>query len=359
MRTCLIGVLTAVLGMLAGVAASPVPPKPTHFVAHRYDDTRVVFSLEKTFPDEPELRRRSLAQNPTRMPDPAAKLAGMTLWKMDESFWKRHARDLPGPVPGDRWVVEAGGLSTYHCTIENLAIAEVACSTAIVAIGQVDPAEQEAFKHVNEKHYLVVSEANHVAVPLSETGPAILKETPALSPTAKERLEAALQEQFQRELPKVRRAAASSYALMAQMGREHPWQLRDERLAQGEGKLFYDLQAFRLTPDGQLRYYVRAQWTLDRETAFLMSAWARPDRDMLLEAVSTRPSRWLRMNEFQSERLGLDDLGVVLNVFDYDGDGWGEVLIGQRLYDGFHINLLGYSEGQGFQRTGITYRYGC
>jgi hypothetical protein len=65
------------------------------------------------------------------------------------------------------------------------------------------------------------------------------------------------------------------------------------------------------------------------------------------------------MNEFQSERLGLDDLGVVLNVFDYDGDGWGEVLIGQRLYDGFDINLLGYSEGQGFQRTGITYRYGC
>jgi hypothetical protein len=90
-----------------------------------------------------------------------------------------------------------------------------------------------------------------------------------------------------------------------------------------------------------------------------MSAWARPDRDMLLEAVSTRPSRWLRMNEFQSERLGLDDLGVILNVFDYDGDGWGEVLIGQRLYDGFHIYLLEYSEGQGFQRTGIAYRYGC
>jgi hypothetical protein len=146
---------------------------------------------------------------------------------------------------------------------------------------------------------------------------------------------------------------------MTQMGREHPWQQHDERLARGEGKLFYDLQALRLTPDGQPRYYVRAQWTLDRETAFLMSAWARPDRDMLLEGVNTRPSRWLRLNEFQSERLGLDDLGVVLNVFDYDGDGWGEVLIGERLYDGFRIQLLEYSEGQGFRRTGIVYRYGC
>jgi len=66
-----------------------------------------------------------------------------------------------------------------------LRIAEVACGTTIVALGQVDPAEQEAFKNVNEKHYLVVSEANPVAVPPSETGPAILKETPALSPTAK------------------------------------------------------------------------------------------------------------------------------------------------------------------------------
>jgi hypothetical protein len=179
MRACLAGVLAAVWGMLAGVAASAVPPKPTHFVAHRYDDTRVVFSLEKTFPDEPELRRGSLAQNPTRMPDPAAKLAGMTLWKMDESFWKRHARDLPGPVPGDRWVIEAGGVSSYHCTIENLAIAEVACGTAIVAIGQVNPAEQEAFRHVNEKHYLAVSEANHVAVPPSGTGSALLGEPPS------------------------------------------------------------------------------------------------------------------------------------------------------------------------------------
>jgi hypothetical protein len=359
MRALAAVILATVLEISASHTALPAPPNPIHYIAHRYDDARVVFSLERTFQNEPELRRRSLAQNPTRLPDPAGRLAWMTLWKMGESFWERHLKDLPGPVPGDRWGLEAGGLATYHCTIEELAVAEVECGTAIVAIAQVNPAEQEAFKRVSEKHYLVVSEANHVAVPSSQVGPAILKVLPALSAGAVERLEAGLQEQFQRELPKVRKASAASYALMAQLGRQHPWQVRDERLERGEGKLSYDLQAFRLTPDGQPRYYVRAQWTLDRDIAFLMSAWARPDRDMLLEAVSTRPSRWQRMNEFQSERLGLDDLGVILNVFDYDGDGWGEVLIGQRLYEGFHIHLLEYSEGQGFRRTGIVYRYGC
>lgn len=359
MRIGLVGVLAAILGMLVSLPATPIPPNPTHFIAHRYDDSRVVFSLEKTFQDEPELLRRDLAQNPSRLPDPAAKLAGMSLWKMDDGFWKRHVKDLAGPLPGDRWVLEAGGLTTFHCTIERLAVAEIACGTAIVAIGQVDPAEQEAFKHLKERYYLVISEANHVAVPPPEAGPAILKEPLALSAGVTERLEASLQEQFLRELPRVRRASAASYALMARLGREHPWLDRDERLARSEGKLSYDLRAFRLSPDGQPRYFVRARWTLDGHTSFLMSAWVWPDRDMLVETVDSRPSEWLRMNEFQSERLGLNDLGIVLNVFDYDGDGWGEILIGQRRYEGFHMRLLKYLEGRGFRRTGVSYRYGC
>jgi hypothetical protein len=359
MRIVLAGVLAAVLGIHARPVTLPIPPNPSHFIAHRYDETRVVFSLEKTFQNEPELRRRNLAQNPSRLPDPVAKLAGMTLWQMEDIFWKQHFKDLPGPVPGDRWVLKAGGLATFHCTIEKLAIAEVACGTTIVAMGQVDSAEQEAFRHINEKHYLVISEANHVAVPPSEVGPAILRDPPALTADAKERLEASLQEQFLHELSRVRRVSAASYGLMARLGREHPWQDRDERLARSEGKLSYDLQALRLSPDEQPRYFVRAQWTLDKKTSFLMSVWLRPDRDMLVEAVNSRPSEWMRMNEFQSERLGLEDLGIVLNVFDYDGDGWGEILIGQRRYEGFHMHLLEYSEGRGFQRTGIAYRYGC
>jgi hypothetical protein len=339
-------------------AAFPAIP-PAYFIAHRYDATRVVFSLERTFRHDPDLRQRSLAHNPTRLPDPAARLGGMTLWSMDEEFWKQHAGELTGPAPGDRWIVKAGGLTEFHCTIERLAMAEISCGTAIVAIGQVDPAEQTAFKLVSERHYLVVSEASATSASPPQAGPALLKELPALAAEEKEKLEASLQEQFQRELPRVRRAAGASYALMARLGRMNSWQERDERLARGEGKLLYDLRALRLTPDGELRYYVRARWTLDGETAFLMSAWVRPDHNMFVESVYRRPSEWMRMNEFQSERLGLNDLGFILNVFDYDGDGWGEILIAQRRPDGFDMHLLEYSERRGLVRTGIGYRYGC
>ncbi len=358
MRAALVALLLVVLGVNAGPGAPQSSSRPGCFIAHRYDDSRVVFSVGKTVPGEPELKRRNLAQNPSRLPDPSAKLAGMTLWKMDEGFWKRHAGALPGPLPGDRWILQSGGVKTLHFTIERLVIAETECGTTIAALGVVDPAEQAVFRGLSEKHYLIISEASHTAGAPAEAGPAILKD-PVLGAEGKEKLEESLRERFERELPRIRRSAAPNYALMGRLGREHPWLERDQRLAQGEGKLSYDLQALRLTPEGQPLYFVRAQWTLDDKTAFLMSAWVRPDRDMQLDSVNTYPSEWLRMNEFQSERLGLDDLGAILNVFDYDGDGWGEILINQRRYEGYQMILLEYSEGQGFRRTGIGFRYGC
>ena len=90
-----------------------------------------------------------------------------------------------------------------------------------------------------------------------------------------------------------------------------------------------------------------------------MSVWVWPQHDMLVESVYSRPSEWMRMNEFQSERLGFNDLGTLLNVFDYDGDGWGEVLLAQRREAGFRMHLLEYSDRRGLQRTGVVYRYGC
>ncbi len=358
MRSTLFALIFAVLGLSAGPSAPQSSSRPDCFIAHRYDDSHVVFSVGKTIPGAPELKQRSLAQNPSRLPDPAAKLAGITLWKMDEGFWKRHAGALPGPLPGDRWILQSGGLETLHFSIERLVIAETECGTSIAALGVVDPAEQAVFKGLSEKHYLIISEASHSSAVPSGTGPAILK-NPVLGAEGKEKLEAVLKERFERELPRIRRSAASNYALMGRLGREHSWLERDQRLAQGEGELSYDLQAVRLTLEGPPLYFVRAQWTLDDKTAFLMSAWVRPDRDMQLESVNTYPSEWLRMNEFQSEKLGLDDLGAILNVFDYDGDGWGEILINQRRYEGYQMILLEYSEGRGFRRTGVGFRYGC
>ncbi len=357
MHTVLSVLLLSVLGVFPAKPA--FPPAHTCYVAHRYDDSRVVFSLDRTFANDPELRRRGLAQNPSRLPDPAARLAGMSLWKMGDAFWKRHAGELSGPDPGDRWVLKAGGRTSFHCTIERLAMAEFGCGTTVVALALVDQSERQAFERLSELHYLIIPDSGDVEPAPADPEPVVLREAPPLSGDAKERLESTLEELLKRELPKVRASSAANYALMSQLGRRNPWPHRDERLARAEGKLSYDLQAVRLSPDGQARYYVRAEWVLDKDVAFLLSAWVRPDRDMLIESVNDRPSLWLRMDEFQSERLGLDDLGILLNVFDYDGDGWGEVLMGQRAYEGYHMHLLEYSDSQGFRRTGISYRYGC
>ena len=51
-------------------------------------------------------------------------------------------------------------------------------------------------------------------------------------------------------------------------------------------------------------------------------------------------------------------MGLILNVFDRNHDGWGEVLIVQAGYEGEWLSLLEYSES-GFQPTGIGYSYGC
>ncbi len=359
MRTSRSVILAGALLWFGGALASASRPASTYLIAHRYDDTRVVFSLEKAFKADPDLRQRSLAQNPSRLPDPAAKLSGMTLWKMDEAFWQRHVNDLAVPAPGDRWVISAGGASTFNCAVERLAIAEVPCGTVIAVIAEVDRDEQSEFKNLSEKHFLVAPEADRVALPPKDSVPAILGQPPVLGTETRQKLETALDERFQRELARVHRTSAASYAQMARLGRQNLWPDRDDRLARGEGTLSYDLQALRLTPDGKLCYYVRAQWTLDKEVAFLMSAWTWPDRDLQFENVYTRPSEWLRMNEFQSERLGLDALGTLLNIFDYDGDGWGEVLIHQPAYEGFRMRLLKYFEGRGFRPTEISYRYGC
>lgn len=137
------------------------------------------------------------------------------------------------------------------------------------------------------------------------------------------------------------------------------WQALDERLAQGEGELFYDLQILRLTPDGKTRFFVRAQWMLDNGIAFLMSAWIRPE-DMHVESAGSHPSVVLRMRKFEDPLLpfSLKHLGMVLNVFDRDRDGWGEVLVGRRYYEGGAIELLEYAPS-GPQKTRIRHSGGC
>jgi len=53
-----------------------------------------------------------------------------------------------------------------------------------------------------------------------------------------------------------------------------------------------------------------------------------------------------------------EHLGLVLNVLDRNGDGWGEVLMAQGGYESMSLSLVEYS-ASGFHPTGIEYAYGC
>jgi hypothetical protein len=40
---------------------------------------------------------------------------------------------------------------------------------------------------------------------------------------------------------------------------------------------YFDIRAFRLTPDGAPRLFVRARWKLENAPVFLMTAWLRAE----------------------------------------------------------------------------------
>lgn len=130
--------------------------------------------------------------------------------------------------------------------------------------------------------------------------------------------------------------------------RRREWLHRDKRLAAGEGQLDYDVRAFRLTPDGGPRLFVRARWNLDGAAAFLMTAWFRedvpgavaarnaqkaseprsekPDRIEMLSA-DTSWSSALREGRPGASLGDTLDFQTVLNEFDDDHDGWAELLV--------------------------------
>jgi hypothetical protein len=130
--------------------------------------------------------------------------------------------------------------------------------------------------------------------------------------------------------------------------------------------LDYDIRAFRLTPDGVPRLFVRARWKLADAPVFLMTAWFKEKsaneestKEGALKAHSTETaaktgalktasfeqestptetqpvllsadSSWSTMMRESVATGGLGerlDFQSILNEFDADHDGWAELLV--------------------------------
>ena len=118
------------------------------------------------------------------------------------------------------------------------------------------------------------------------------------------------------------------------------WKHLDRQLQDGQGQLNYDTRAFRLTPDGAPRLFVRARWRIAGTTVFLMSAWFRADPTPVLLSSDSGWSNQLRQGKLEYSFLDNGDFQSILNVFDADHDGWAELLIYRQGVASSSISLV-------------------
>jgi hypothetical protein len=139
----------------------------------------------------------------------------------------------------------------------------------------------------------------------------------------------------------------------------------DRGLTRGEGTLDYDMRAFRLSPDGMPRVFVRARWKLANAPVFLMSAWFKaepskagpataevsetktPTTTEIAPVLLSADSSWssvLREGPVTGSLGDSLDFQSILNEFDADRDGWAELLIHSDQGAATTITLYLYSD---------------
>ena len=101
--------------------------------------------------------------------------------------------------------------------------------------------------------------------------------------------------------------------------------------------------------------FVRAIWRAAGRQAFAAALWLRADTGEILWK-NLRPASWIGMHVFHSG-LVQEQLGLVLNVVDSNGDGWAEIVFAQVGYEGVGISLLDVRSD--FTPVGAGYSYGC
>ncbi|HLW83984.1 MAG TPA: hypothetical protein VKR60_02140 [Candidatus Sulfotelmatobacter sp.] len=345
------------------------------FIAVRYDANHVVFMVA----NDSESRFGRTSSVPQRIAAPAnpvAHLAGLEeLWETDAGSSRRLPEDVKDTVSGEPWSLSVSADSTVPVTIERAVTAPTGCSLALGFLAVVPENQQAAFAASSEEYFVV----RRKPVPAAEAvpGPAVspaqglptAAPTPAnaappnparIAPHAAELADWKVPPSFskqitelltQRMLEELTRIDASLRANMNSPDvnpdpwlagnvrtRRKEWLHRDKKLAAGEGQLDYDVRAFRLSPDGVPRLFVRARWKLDGAAVFLMTAWFRAG-DLPEAAANQGEARLALLSADSSWSMTLregrpgDSLGdtldfqTILNQFDDDHDGWAELLV--------------------------------
>jgi hypothetical protein len=371
------------------------------FIAVRYDADHVVFMVATD--SEARFGQASHAlqtQSPQKIAAPAqasAHLAGLEeLWETDAETSRILPKSVKDTAPGDEWTLSVSADSTVPVTIARAVTAPTGCSLALGFLAAVPEKQQAAFAASHEEYFVVrrvsvaaaeaasaapltPSQSGPVAAPASTASSVHVAELADWKPTAnfQTQIAALLNQRMLRELPRLDATLRANGSVPEQnpdpwlagnvRARRREWLHRDKKLAAGEGQLDYDVRAFRLTPDGAPRLFVRARWKLDGAAAFLMTAWfraepgdgqgdaendaqkasePRSEQHDRIEMLSSDSSWSSALREGRpGESLG-DTLGfqTILNEFDDDHDGWAELLVHSTDGKSAHFTLELYTD---------------
>ena len=345
-----IAVTTALL-IDAPVAGQQELVPESALVAFRVDANRVIATLKVRGSAERQvtqgLSAEPIARYGYRHFDPPAS-------------WRE--QDAAGMREGDPWLIHAAPGQVFEAEAERIVGGQAGCQDATGVLLRVASEQSGAFMALPAKYFL--AERSMTLPELKADSDSRVGVARSPRPAEFRRpLEAALNELLARELPAFRTVAAPNLARAASssVGYHRSWarqlQAVEDAMQSGRGELTYDVQSFRLAPDGVLLHFVRAEWTVQRRQGFAVSLWLRGGQPLEVIQTNLRPALWLRSFEFQG-KVAREHLGLILNIFDRDHDGWGEVLMAGSGYESTSLSLLEYSPS-GFQPTGIEYGYGC
>ena len=332
------------------------------YVAAKYDATHVVFVLaaetESRFANSP--LQVSSSGSPTKVPapsNPAAPLAGLQeLWEPDAHALHFFPEIVQKTHPGDQWTLSISPESTIPVVIDRVVVAPTGCSLALGFLASIPPDQQLTFAASPQEYFAVRRTPVESANPPLDSHIAELagwKTPPALARQIEQQLSDRMKQDVSKIDARLLANAGSPGATAGEspIGSAHPllkeWIHADQGLQRGEGTLDYDLRAFRLSPDGAPRLFVRARWTLAGATVFLMSAWfeagavkadapnadapkTNPPGDAATPVLLFADSSW-SLSQRQGDVIGslgdTLDFQTILNEFDADHDGWAELLV--------------------------------
>ncbi len=347
-------------------------PKPTGesrlaaagpaYIAARYDDTHVAFivttNTESRFASSPWMRTATLTKV-SAPANPVAPLAGLQeLWEPDNSTLHFFPKIIQDTRRGDQWILNLSPGLTIPVSIEHPIVAPTGCNLALGFLAEV-PLDQQAKFATAPGDYFAVRH-----MPVAPSDPPVIASIGELhnwkfTAAAAQQIEPQLNARMKQELAAIDarlRANAGTPGALAHdvpvaspLPRTREWLHADKALADGEGKLDYDVHAYALSPDGDPRLFVRARWTLAGAPVFVMIAWFRQNSDAATNAGASpltenaklplptaklsllfADSSWSKSMREGESRGSLGDhldFATVLNTFDADRDGWAELLV--------------------------------